>query len=743
MRKSLSTIILFLLAVLSATAAIFLARDGSLARLTGWYHFRPGMTLFPSENLNRLKYVDWMRIRDLHDTIECERDAKGAWWIVSPFRDRMSAEAAQYIIAFTAQARVVDTLPLNRTTRASLREFGVDTVPHTITLKVPTGNGERTTVARYTLGSASPWLADTENGEAVLPTSYLRTDYYGRDKRIHVVRGNILAIFKNGLQGLRDPHPLNMEEEAIRSITISRQGEADISLTRASAQSPWAIISPIFTEAEQDYVSSLIANLLRLKATRIDAAADIELPAEPTMRMQFSLEDGQERTLCIYAPFAAPSADGQRVCYATVDDRPVVLTLPWEPRLHRKGDYAELVNAILALPVLPSAVQARLQSANETTYLSDLRLSLSELRSPRLTNINPQDIDRVYISSRFYPYPVRLLLIPGEVKSKAPDIWMCSAAGHRFETADMELVTSFLKNLSSIPVAGFVADYPFGHDAQEGIRKYGLNNPDYVLLLRPRECSARAILFGVDLPLVKDRASRTFFFKRYHDTGETYWVAMEQGINSIFRLSPKMTSRFTFSQESWKNRQLMQFSISSLRTLTLNYQRAPLVLHYDYIGESWEGTLGDEDISLRINPYRTNYYLRHLQNIRVKQWLEPQDEEALTELASPAFSVKLDLESVVYSEQEGLIISQHDDTTAPRSASEVKPLLEGSSELDRAFENLVSDDRKVEKRTITLEISPSRVKSSKPFFYGRIRETGELFILSYDDAQSLGASLLD
>lgn len=747
MRKSFTTIMLLILALLSVTAA-FLARDGSLARLTGWYHFRPGMALFSEENRKRLKDVNWMRIQDLHDTIECVREKDGSWWIIQPFRDRMSPSAAQLILSFTANAILVDTLPLNHTTRASLREYGVETVPHTITLKVPAGDGEKTTIARYTLGSASPWLTNSVDGKRVLPTSYLRTDYYGRDKRIHVVSGNILSIFKNGLQGLRDPRPLCMDPDELRGLTIKRQGQAALSLARMSAESPWVITSPIISDAEQNYVDSLVANLSRLKAVRIDAAEDVELPAEPEYSITFQGEEGAPLRMDFYPPFVSP-ADGQLLCYVTVENRSVVFTLPVEPRLRRRGPYAEIVNAMLSLPVLSSETQSRVQSLNDTIYTADLRLKLNELRSQTLSNIDPQDIDRIFIRSRYYPYPVRLLRIPGDSEGQVQDVWMCSAGGQKFIEADTEIVTRFLTTLNTLPVAGFVEDFSPGEDAKKIIKKYGLNNPDYTLILQPRECTARAVLFGVDLPLVKDRPLRTFYLKRHRDGNDVYWVAMENGMHSIYRLSSKMTSRFTFTPESWKKRNLVQFPVSALRTLSLQYQLARMVLHYDYIGESWVGTLGDEDITLRINSHRTNYYVRRLQDIRVKQWLEPTDEEALDELKNPVFSVSLDLEIIDYSGVEKIVVKQKENEEGPAPVGAdnhretVEKLLSDEDESGRIFRDIAFGDKHTEKKTITIEIAPSGMRSAKPYFYGRIRETGELFILSYDDAQSLGGSLLD
>ena len=43
----------------------------------------------------------------------------------------------------------------------------------------------------------------------------------------------------------------------------------------------------------------------------------------------------------------------------------------------------------------------------------------------------------------------------------------------------------------------------------------------------------------------------------------------------------------------------------------------------------------------------------------------------------------------------------------------------------------------------TLQIAPAAYDSDRPFFYGRLLETGQLFILTYEDAQSLAGDILD
>lgn len=746
MRKILTVLLLAILAILSVTAAVFLRIDGSLARLTGWYHFRPGMKLFPEENIKLLKQVCWMRIQDLHDTIECRRESDGSWWIVSPFRDRLSTTALQHILAFTAQAELVDTLPLNHTTSASLREYGVEASPHTITLKYPTSaaEGDLSTLARYTLGSASPWVVNTKASDQVMPTTYLRTDFYGRDKRIHVVSGDILFIFRNGLEGLRDPHITNIEPDSLLSFVIHKEGEPDVCITRQSAESPWIITSPTICEASQDNVESMVSLLSRLKAVRIDDASSVQLPPAPACTITLTAQGREPLSIHFYEPFVSPT-DGQLLCYATVDDRPVVFTLPVEPRLRRKGSYSDIVSNVLSMPVLPADVLMRLQSANDTVYFSDLALELKDLRSTRLSNIDSRDVDKVYIRSRFARYPVTLRRIPGDSEGQVNDVWMYSAAGQRFQEADPTVVAEFLNSLSKVPVSGFERDFTPGEDILPTLKKYGLITPDYLLMLQPRECVARAMLFGIDMPLVKDRSPRTFYLKRYRDAEKgSYWVAMEQNMFSIYRLSTRMTRLFAFTPEAWKKRNMVQFPISSLRTLTFHYQQAALKLHYDYIGGVWTGTLNDEDITPRINPHRSDYFVRHLQNIRVEQWLPSDNEDALAALQSPAFSLSLELEETDYSDIEHITVDQQDDMEETlMSANNAQALLDADDATNEKFLQIASGDHKKVKRNITLEIAPAPVRMSKPYFYGRIRETGELFILSYENAQGLDGQLLD
>ncbi len=758
MRRFIPTLLLASLAGLTVTAAVFLAVDGNLARITGWYRYEVGMPLFPKESTQQLGSVSWMRIADLHDRVECAREKDGTWWIIAPFRDRMSPVAAEAVLNFTGKARVVDTLPLNNTTRGSLREFGVESSPHTITLKVPSGDEDMTTIARYTLGSASPWLADGGDGETLLPTTYLRTDFYGRDKRIHVVSGNILSIFKDGLSALRDPHPLYFDPDAVRTITLSGPavrpgGDADkVELTRLSAESPWNMQVPTQTTAEQDNVASLLSRLAALSAIRVEEPEEVGPLGEPELSITLGGTWGEKPLeLRLYRPFLSP-VDDQQLCYATVGDRSAVFTLQVEPRVLRRGSYARIVNAACSLPVLPEKALAQLKTGVGSVYTGDLPVTMEKLRSMRFSDIDPKDVGRVSLRSRYASHPLRLILIPGDAESQVGDTWMYSAAGARYTEAETEVVKRFLSGLSEIPVEDIVEDVPAGGDVQAVMQKYGLHAPDYVLSILPRPCALRAVLFGVDLPLVRDRSPRTFYIKRYHDpeTGRGQWLGMEMGTNTITRLSTRMTRSFSLLPETWKKRNIASFPISALRRLSLGFQEAPLVLHYDYIGESWTGTLKGEDVTPRINPHRAEYYVRQLQKVRATQWLDREDPQAIAALQTPAFSVKLELEMTDYSDVDAITIDSPTDVSEGSIEADgrarreiVKELLSGTGELDEQMRQMALAERKTLEKTITLEIAPADNTSDHPFFYGRIVETGELFMLNFADAQGLAGSILD
>lgn len=744
--RILPSILLTLLAAGAVTMATFLSIDGNLARITGWYRFEPGMPLFSKENMHDLDKVCWMRIRDLHDEIVCAKDDQNVWWIIKPFKDRLAPAVAESIFNFTVNARLVDTLPLNNITRSNMREFGVETSPIRITLKKPAGKEDLTTVASYTLGSTSPWLADAGDGETLFPTTYLRTNFYGRDKRIHVVSGNILKVFKDGLEALRDPSPLQFTQDELRTITIQRPGTEmpELRLHRISAEADWSVVSPVITGADDEQVTKLISNLLNLKAVRVEDAIEVKLTEKPVCTIKLEGTWGEKPREIHFYPTFTQEGDDQKYCHATVNDRPVVFSFHAEPRATNNGSYSRLVGAMCELPVLPRKAMAQVRMANKQVAVSELPMDLSALRSMKFADIDTKDVARFSLRTTRNLNGIRVLLVPGDEESKVEDTWMFAAADNRFQRAETSQVVRFLGGLSNIPVDKVVADAPPGADMAPLLAQYGLNDPDYILSILPRPCTVRATIFGQDLPLIKDRMPRTFLLRRYADadSGRRVWYGAEMGTNSICQLSTKFTSLLSLRAEKWKDRSIFSFPISAVRRVTLDYQQAPLILEYEYMGETWSGTLKGEDITPRINPHRAAFYLRQLQKLKASQWLDSYDEDALKALAHPAFSVKLELEITDYSDAEESIVEQ--DNVVMGDIAPEEMLQESSEDNDDAIlRSLATMERKTHAVVRTLQIAPASYDSDKPFFYGRVVETNQLFILPFEEAQSLAGDFLD
>lgn len=741
--RYLPTILLTLLTLLLGVAACFLVIDGNLARLTGWYSFKKGGKLFEIQEGELANEVDWMRVQDLHSTIECEKHPDGSWWITSPYQDRMSPLAAEAILKFAEQTRIVDTLPLNTTVKRSLREFGVETRPFSIVIKKPKGD-RKTSVARFTLGAQAPWYADAQDGKQVLPTCYLRSDFYGHDNRIHVVTGSILPIFKNGLRDLRDLQVLQVSPEAITGIDIlsTDDSQAPISVSRISSEASWNIKAPIVTAADQSKMAQLLTKLCSLTAIRVNEAQDIQIPEQGHCTV-ITIKDiqGHSISITLYPESYDKDLDSM-VQLASVSDRNVIFTLQAAPRIRMKGEYASIINAVYKLPILPEQTLAKIRSGNTPVYTQDLNVQLADLRSKKFTSIKVDEIVRLSLRSKFSANGLRLVLIPGDKNSQVSDLWMYSLGYDNFEVAESTVVNTLLSALSAVPVDEFLADAAPGESMNQALAHYGLNDPDYTLTLLPRPCPLRSYVFGFDMPLIKDREPQTYIFKRYNDPQlmESYWVGCELGSSSICRISTKLTRHFSLQNNRWKERQITRFTQSSLRQISLEYQQAPLILQYDYIGESWTGTLKGEDITANINPYRAQHYLRTLQKLQAHQWVEPDDADALQALANPVFKIKLDLEINTISDQAAVIIA-HDDEMDEETQSQILTD-DGLNETDQSLRDLALADYVTEKKTITIEIAPMLAREDT-LFYGRIVETGELFILTQQDALSLASSILE
>ncbi len=757
--KLFTTILLAIVTALLITASVFLTIDGNLAKLTGWYRVTPGMPLFTNEHTQQFDKICWMRFKDLHEEINCSKDANGDWWITSPFKDKLNPVVAEYLLAFAESATIIDTLSMDETARSNMRDFGFASDFCSVTLKVPSGDS-LTTAARFKLGKEAPWLASVGDGKHVVPTTYLQTDFYGDDDRVHVVSGNITPLFANGLRNLRDPMPLRFDPNEAVEIKIQAQDGTTRLLHRSNSESQWYLQTENNnTLADQETAAKLLMMLCSMEAVRVQSADDVKLKDAPVHTISVRCKGSDNyQTMNLYAPFAAQSDFSTigALCYATAKGRNVVFTLRAEPKMRRKGGFSSIVNAVFSMPVLPADDIAKYRGLNEI-YTDELPLTMDSLRSKRLAVFDERDVECVLIRSRNSRFPLRLNLIPGIKESNTQDAWTVEAQGRGPVEAETEIVRNFLRSFRTIPVESIVEDLPTAADEQsqakrnEIIRKYGLFTPDYRLFITPRSCVFRTTIFGTDLPLLKDRRVKIYSIALHQngETGEFERYAMEENGDAIYKLSHKHTRNLALQQNAWKARNLLSFHISELKRFTLGYHQAPLVLEYESIAESWSGTLGGVDITANINPHRALNCVDRVRKIKVKEWLDSHDADALKKLEQPVFSLKVELEVMDHSESEAIIADAeelgHDNMSEGGSYRQdgADAVLDDDSALADKFREQAFNVRPVKNVCYTIELAPVNNQDDTPLFYGQIKETGQLFLMSFEDAQSLGSSPLE
>lgn len=390
-------ILLILIALASVGAAVLLTIDGNLSRIIGRTAFSSGERLFPytREEMNE---VSWMRINCVGDVAEFRRKPNGVWWCEKPWNDRMDPRAAAAILQYTYSTSIVDALPLHKIDSASLKEFGVKTTPVTITLKEMSDDGKRSsTVARYTLGSPAPWLVDDPENKTTDDTTYMQTDFYGRDTRILVGTGNILPLFKSGIRQLRDHRPLLLHPAMPASIEINNRGQR-IALERKTPGSPWKITYPLSLDTDPAMMDVLLGTLQKLTAVRVYNPEETSVP---------DMTDDQITSVSIRNFTGRLSGDGKSL---QMEEQPVTLRI-YPPS--DNGSLSELVKATVSDRKAVFELAQTTETNKEIPGVRNIPLDLGLLRSKQLTDIGDYKITGLSIRKSLQDYPTIARFIQG------------------------------------------------------------------------------------------------------------------------------------------------------------------------------------------------------------------------------------------------------------------------------------------------------------------------------------------
>lgn len=685
--RILRFILLVLVTLAAIGAAVLLTIDGNLSRIIGRTAFSSGERLFPytKEEMNE---ISWMRINCGGDMAEFRRRPNGVWWGEKPWDDRMDPRAAAAILQYTYSTSIVDALPLHKIDSASLKEFGVKTTPITITLKEMSADGRRSsTMARYTLGSTAPWLVDDTENQTTDDTTYMQTDFYGRDSRILVGTGNILPLFKSGIRQLRDHRPLLIHPAMPASIEINNKGQR-IALERPSPdpRTPWKITYPLPLDTDPQMMDVLLGTLQKLTAVRVYDPEETSVP---------DMTDDQVTSVSIRNFTGRLVGDGKSLA---VEEKPVTLRI-YPPS--DNSNLAELVKATVSDRKAVFELAQTTGSNKEVPGVRNIPLDLNLLRSKQLTDIGDYKITGLSIRRSLQDYPTIVRFVQGDEKTGQQPTWMYTAEGSRYQEVNPDHLVSLLKTVKTGNVAGFASD------KATDLAVYGLDNPlltlTMSLLPKPNE---------------EPRPPVTVFFSKGTDGS---WYARQSGKPTVVMLDNEYMKNFTANALAWKKKSLLSFNRYNLKEMHLERigSGGALVLKFDRLDDSWTASKDGRDETLNINPNRANRYLDELEKMEVVSWLPYTNPEAREALKKPVFRLKLVIQ--VYkdaSRQEHREITGKDGIT-------------------------FSAEPEMEEKTISMEIAPAGEAGFSRFYYGKINTTPYYFILNMDSVRLLGASLAE
>jgi len=567
--RSLFFTILFLLAtVVLGVVSLWQFREGNLNRILGTPPTPIGGRIYPDFQPQAVTFITVSSGDNLAHFIKTE----SGWEATTPWLDRMDARAALSILTFVNTAMVEGVV-----TRDELDPALAGLTTGNIQVQMKDKDGEQ--LAFFRLGRRTPWLhlPEGENPQPI-PTTYLLPLERGRKSHVYAATGDILPLFKDGFSYLRDHRPFYFNPLTLEKIRL-RTSQGELTLGRESPRSAWRIVKPLDLPTNPEAVKSLLEGLFELQATKVSDRAEVTIPTNGAVSEndQIAITPfGAEKEIIL--EILPPETTEARETQATVSDRPETLfTLP--------------------LKTEPSLIS-----------ISDLPLTVNDLRDPTLTNLNIASIRGIAIETANSPTIL--------VSREPPAPWIATIAGHEQEANEQRLF-DLLKAVTETRALSFETDA-----APEDLSPWGLDRPILTLIFLAESNQALAINFGLD-------RSGNLFAKRRDSA-------------TIMRLDNGFLEKIAVRPHEWRHARLWSVSRVDLKTLIrCEADSDSLKLTYDFLGETWKAKKADNEITANLDPARANFLLSILENLQVTRWLSPADEMAAGALENPFLTFEI------------------------------------------------------------------------------------------------------
>lgn len=563
MRSLGITLLLALIAGLICVLAALQWREGNFDSLFGKPATPVGEHIYTDFKPQQVKHI---RVSVSGSSASFSLTENG-WQATSPWADRMDPRAAADIISFTLGMRVEDVAHESEIDHAKTKLTG-----NSINIRLEGENHQ--TLAKYKLGRVSPWKAEVEGIEGPVDTVFVKPRDENHNNHVYLCTGDITLRFKDGLKFLRDHRPFYFNPITLQKIRIRSQ-QGDLTLGRATPESPWRIVKPLDLSTDPKAIKALLEGIFELQAVKVSDRAAVTLPAtdSATKTGQIALTSFGSETETVLETFPPEPPEAHDV-KAIVSDRPgTVFELPAKPE--------------------PGLVS-----------LADLPTSVNDLRDPTLTHLNVPSLRAISIQ----PATGSEILI----SRNPPQPWKTTSEGRTFE-ANEENLFSLLKAVTTSRAIGFESD------AATDFTPWGLDRPCLTLRFLGQNNEVLELRFGID-------TTGAYFVNRL-------------GTPTVMQVSPALIQEIAVRPYEWRHSRLWSVNRVNLTSIVRQTAgEPPLTLRYNFIDESWKAERDGKDVSATLDPARANFMLTHLEGLKVSRWLATDDKGALTALVTPSLT---------------------------------------------------------------------------------------------------------
>ena len=563
----LTLLIAFTTAALGAIA-LWQFRDGNLHRMLGMPPTPVGERIFPKFDPNEAAMIS-LRSGDVKATFT---KTEGIWQATTPWEDRMDARAAIAIIGFTSSTMVEDFVPRDKLD-PELAGFGAK--GHDIRIQ----NAKGETLAYFRLGRRTPWeyLPQTD-GAKPSPTIYLLPLERGRKTHVYAATGDILPLFKDNFKYLRDHRPFYFNPLNLQKMRI-KTSEGELTLGRENLNAPWRIVKPLDLATDPTTMKNLLERLFEFQAIKLSDRSEVTMPTEgvSSLHTEIAMSDFGSKQETVLQIFPTEDANA-RTTQAIVSDRP---------------------DTVFHLP---------LKSEPDLISISDLPLTVNELREATLTNLNIASIRGIAIESVASP----TILVTRE----PPAPWLVTV-NNREQIANEQRLFELLKAVTDTRVLSFVTD-----SAPEDLSPWGSDKPVLKLSFIAKNNQALTIHFGLD------------------KKGNLY--AMRKASTSIVSLSVEFLDKIAVRQHEWRHARLGSFNRVDIVSLKRHQNGLePLELGYEKVSDEWSASSGGKDATANLDQLKANFLMGVIENLEVASWLSETDETAIAALKTPLLTFEI------------------------------------------------------------------------------------------------------